>query len=150
MGVVYMILCLTTGEIYYGSTKRDWKERLGDHRNNKGNHSTSANQIISRKNYEFIVLEEVDDDQLLIRERYYIDTFPCINQRRPFRTDEDKLEYDKQQKAELRKNKEYNDKQRQHAITQYECECGSTFQICKKARHLQSKKHLAYQSNRAI
>jgi len=87
MGVVYMIFCLTTGEVYYGSTKR-WVLRKHNHRCLKG-HQSVAKQIIERGNYEFIILEQVDDDQLLIRERYYIDTFPCVNQIRPFRTNEE-------------------------------------------------------------
>jgi len=161
MGVVYMICCLTTGEIYYGSTKVDWKTRLRRHRHKLNR--TSSKQIIARGNYEFIVLEEVDDNQLLIRERYYIDTFPCINKQRPFITNEEsktyhqrwsKTYYETHKATMIIQQSEYQaqhkEEIKQRASKPFECECGSTVRWDVKSKHLQTKKHLAYQRSLAI
>jgi len=94
MGIVYMLCCKTTGETYYGSTTMDWKDRLTHHRS-KSNGCVSRH-IIARNDYEFVILEEVDDEQLRVREKYYITTFPCINKQSPFRTREEYLQYNKQ------------------------------------------------------
>jgi hypothetical protein len=75
-----MICCNITGEVYYGATKVCWKSRLSAHKNEKN--LCRSRYIINRGDYEFIVLEEVDDDQLLVRENYYITTFPCINHKK--------------------------------------------------------------------
>jgi hypothetical protein len=136
MGIVYMICCNISGEVYYGSTIMDWKHRLKAHRN-KRNHSISK-QIITRQNYDFIILEEVDADQLLIREKYYVTTFPCININLPFSTIEEKNQ------KNIKYREDHKEELKQHNSKPFECECGSIFRYDKQARHRKSKKHLAF------
>jgi len=107
MGIVYMLCCKTTGEAYYGSTTTDWKYRLKAHRS-KTNRSVSK-QIIERNDYEFVILEEVDDDQLLVREKYYITTFPCINKQLPFITKEEIKQRDKQYRQDHKEEQHYKE-----------------------------------------
>ncbi len=105
MGIIYFIKCLETNEIYIGSTKRTLKDRINGHRK-QVNHPrpTCSKQIIDRGNYIYDVLEEVEDnDKLLEREQYYMDTTDCINKQRAV-ADPD---YDKKYQAAYRiKNKE--------------------------------------------
>ena len=171
MGVVYKIHCRITGEDYYGSTKNDMKVRLWGHKQMKG---CSSKQIIERGDYEVVELEHVDDDQLLVRERHYITTYPCVNKKSPFRTEEeDKLYYQewaKQHKDELKQyNQEYRqthyDKLReQHRKYQrenkeklkaqqsqlYTCQCGVKSWWGNKKRHERSKFHLDFIKNLSI
>jgi len=150
MGIVYMLCCKTTGEAYYGSTTLNWKRRLNGHRNTQ---NCVSKQIIERDNYEFVILEEVDEDQLLVREKYYITTFPCINYKSPFTTREEKLQYDKQyyqdhKEEQLQHKKQYyqdhKEEVKQRNSKPFECECGSVIQWGDKSRHFKSKKHLAF------
>ena len=140
MGIVYMLCCKTTGEAYYGSTTTDWKRRLNNHC--KKDNRCVSKQIIARNNYEFIILEEVDDEQLLIREKYYITTFPCINKLSPLRTKEEQLQHFKQ------RYQDHKEEIKQQKSKPFECECGSVIRWSNKSFHLKSKKHLDYIQNK--
>ena len=140
MGIVYMLCCKNTGEAYYGSTIRDWKRRLKEHRC-KANRCVSK-QIIDRGNYEFIILEEVDDEQLHVREKYYVTTFPCINKTSPLPTREERLQQRKQH------YQDHKEEALQRKSTPFECECGCVVRWSGKARHFQTKKHLDYIQNK--
>jgi hypothetical protein len=61
-----------------------------------------------------------------------------LNTNRPFRTLEEKIEYEKQYRIENRTElyKKQNEKS--------ECECGGKFTKQNKLRHLNTKKHIAY------
>ncbi len=110
-GIVYFIKCLETQEVYIGSTKRKLNIRMNDH---KSHFNCKSRQIIDRGNYFYDTLEVVEDDEdILIREQYYINTMKnCINANRAYITPEQKLEYDRQYYQDNRdkiieKNKEY-------------------------------------------
>ena len=134
MGIIYFIQCLDTNEIYIGSTKQSIKKRMINHKSHsKKNDDCSSKQIIDRDNYIYDVLEEVDDnDKLREREQYYLDTTDCINVLRAVEDKQKRKEYVKQyNQVNLEKYKE--------VIT---CECGNTYTLRNKARHMKSKKHI--------
>tara|TARA_R110001632_G_scaffold144500_1_gene261025 strand:+ start:130 stop:552 length:423 start_codon:yes stop_codon:yes gene_type:complete len=98
-GLVYLIKCLTTAQNYVGSTNEGLKKRIA-------NHTSHCNRCISRKiikykNYEVIILEEnISDEDLLVREQYWMDhTENLINKKRAiaikYDTEEERLEADK-------------------------------------------------------
>jgi hypothetical protein len=100
---VYKIVCDTTNKFYIGSTTKKLCQRIAQHRSNykmykKGNyHYVSSFEVLEADNYNIILLEEVEcenKEQLLQRERHYIELFPeCINkERRPITTNDERIE----------------------------------------------------------
>ena len=78
--LVYSIECLTTNDLYIGSTKHKINKRLDGHKYS-GNGCLSKS-IIKRGNYKVNILEEVSCNskkELLIKEREYIEKINCIN-----------------------------------------------------------------------
>jgi len=161
MGVVYMIFCLETGEVYYGSTKH-YSRRQQHHKSLRTRPCTSK-QIIKRGNYEFIILEQVEDTQLLVRERHYITTFPCVNKQIPLRSDaqyrqenkEKMAQYYQENKEKLKQvraqyRQENKDKIAQKKSALFECECGTTCTIGHKAKHFRTKKHMNFISTGTV
>lgn len=79
MGIIYEIICWTTGLRYIGQTTRSFQERLYFH---KYNLDCSSKYVLEHGNYEIYELEKVDDELLLRdREKYYIQHSDCVNQR---------------------------------------------------------------------
>jgi len=104
-GKIYKIVDNTNENVYIGSTceptlarrlanhRRDYKEYL------KGgsNHTTSI-KILENNDYSIVLLEEFPcetKDQLLARERFYIENNKCINKKIPNRTQKEYYEQNK-------------------------------------------------------
>jgi len=102
-GKIYKLVCNNTGKIYIGSTcQSKLSQRLGEHRRafNK-NLCISSKQIIEGGNYNIVLIEKypcASNDELLKRERYYIDNLECTNKNLPCRT---KMEYKKDNRLKL-------------------------------------------------
>jgi hypothetical protein len=151
-GKIYKIVDNTNGNCYIGSTCEPiLARRLASHisaykfyLNGKRGYVTSF-KIIESGNYNIVLIEEYPcetKDQLLARERYYIDTLDCINKCRAGSVNElGKIEYDKQhyeknkEKIHLYKNKKFN------------CICGGKYTHTHKADHIKRKKHQNYFKN---
>jgi len=149
MGIVYKIHCLETGEDYYGSTKH-YSRRKQQHKFQL--RKCTSKQIIERGNYEFIILEQVEDTQLLVRERHYITTFPCVNKQIPLRSN---AQYYQENKEKIRQiqvqyYQENKDKLKQYYSALFECECGTTCTLCNKAKHFRTKKHMNFISTGTV
>jgi hypothetical protein len=138
MGVVYCIRCKITGETYYGSSIQSIPQRMEQHRSKRN--KTSSCSIIERGDYEVIVIEEVEDWLLPYYEKYYIKNFPCVNIKLPFATKEENIQND--QKQSNRYHQTHQTEIRQRKAIPYECECGHTITLSKKARHLRTQRHL--------
>ena len=79
MGIIYEILCWTTGLRYIGKTTLTLKQRLTNH---KCSTTCSSKLVIEHGNFEIYELEKVDDETLLKkREFYYIQHTDCVNMR---------------------------------------------------------------------
>ena len=104
---VYAITCNETGETYIGSTI-NIKTRMWQHRSISN--TCKSKQIIERNNYTVHILEEGFDDveyYMLEVERWYIETFPCVNKKIPGRTYKEFNDANKEQhKAYYQNNKE--------------------------------------------
>ena len=116
-GKIYKIVCNKTGNIYIGSTCEKLSNRLAHHRrtykyylNSHQMYSTSF-EILKYDDYSIILIEEINcktKEQLLARERFYIDSIECVNKIKPTRTNKewrednkDKIKQRKQEKAEI-------------------------------------------------
>ena len=94
-GKIYRIVCNNTGKVYIGSTTQSLSKRLVAHRldykkytNGKGNFITSF-EIIKNNDYSIILIENVacnNREELLKKERYYIENTDCVNKLVPLRT----------------------------------------------------------------
>jgi group I intron endonuclease len=151
MASIYGIRCLSTGEVYIGSTI-DFKKRQRDHK--APSNGCISKQIIERGNYEFYIIEECDVEQKLIRERFHIENTDCINKRVPLRT---KKEYKDSHKEEIKEyrnlhkdERKYYDKHRyqlnKEQIKQkhseiINCECGCKITKGRLSTHRKSTKH---------
>jgi len=101
------------GLTYIGSTTRPLSERFYEH---KRKTSCSSRVVLDKPDACIVLIENYkceDKEQLLARERHWIDTVDCVNLYRPMLYEGEKQEYD-QQYYEANKeqktlyNKEYN------------------------------------------
>ena len=77
MGIIYEILCWTTGLRYIGQTIRTLKQRLWYHQYHL---DSSARLVLEHGNYEIYELEKVENESLLReRELYFIQHTDCVN-----------------------------------------------------------------------
>ena len=119
IGYVYKIHDNTNGDDYYGSTIQTLKERLRKHKNDL---NCSSKSIIQNGDYNMILVQTIQFEnkkQLLELEKYYINNFNCVNKQLPFRTDEERIEYQtkyREEYYELNKDKinEYLKKYREN------------------------------------
>ncbi len=151
--------------IYYGSTC-DLNRRIKEHKNQNHNYCSSR-QIINRGNYEYAILEtheNIDEYDLVERERWYILNKVCVNKNIPHRTIAEYRQDNKEKRAEYyqdnkEKIAEYSQKYRQdnkEKIAEYRqdnkeklaekfnCECGGKYTYCHTTRHMKSQKHLKW------
>jgi len=177
-GKIYAIKCNETDDVYIGSTIQTLKERLGKHRRDmkrwkdgKGRNITSF-EIVQYDSCYIELLETYpcnSKEELLKKEKEYIESIECINKCRPFRTDEEKKEYDKEYAKEYREankervlqqhkeyyeaNKEkvlqyqkeyYEEKRKEKNKEKYTCVCGSNIRKSDRRKHERTKKHGDY------
>ena len=157
---IYQIVCNETGKVYFGKTTKSLEERLRRHCG--FDNTCTSKQIIERDNY---YIEEInstfDEKESINLERFYIETFECVNRMVPGRTyfewyqiNKDKKSiqkkewYSKNIVSTLENKKDYYIKNREKILEKkkelYTCECDSTLTIGKKYRHEKSQNHIKY------
>jgi hypothetical protein len=103
MGIIYKIE--VAGEIYIGSTTQKISQRQGCHNYNLRNpHNKHYNYLLYRfcrenniKNIKCKLIEEVDNDNIKIKEQEQIDLLnPILNSQKAFRTEEQLIEQKKE------------------------------------------------------
>ena len=186
-GKIYKIVCDNTGLTYYGSTcEKRLSRRLSKHRTNytsylknpENNFRTSF-KILEGGNYNIVLVEHYpcnSKEELLQKERFYIEKNECVNRNIPTRTYEKYYKYYSQLNAEKLKlyNKNYReenkeklneykknyillniDKRKQYLKNYHEknknlvvnCVCGSSLLKLNLLRHLKTKKHIDFINN---
>jgi hypothetical protein len=112
MGIIYKIV--VAGEIYIGSTKQKLYQRQSNHnkslRNPNCKDYNNPLYIFCREhNIKKIIcelIETVDNDNIFIKEQEYIDLLnPTINSHRAFRTEEQRIEQQKENRKKHNKIK---------------------------------------------
>ena len=133
--LIYKLSCNVTGKVYYGSTTRTISHRISRHKTSfRLDRGCRSKEIIENWDYKTEVLEEVNLENRLERESYYIKNFDCVNKKIPLRTKKEFMkEYDKE------RNKE-----------KYTCQCGIQYTRQHKARHEKSQKHIKYLESKTI
>ena len=145
-GKIYRIVCEETGRQYIGSTCSTLVKRLSNHKRS----NCACKDFINPK---IFLIEDYPCDrkeQLLMRERHWMENTDCVNIRRSIISREEKMVYDKNtytrqkniiiQRSKQRyiNNKEKINNQAKEKIT---CECGAI--VCRRhiSTHKKSKKH---------
>jgi len=147
--LIYKIVCndLNIKDCYVGHTT-NWIKRKSEHKTNCNNQN---NKEYNKNKYKFIrenggwdnwTMIEIkkypckDNNEACAEERrYYEELNANLNSRRPFRTEDEKKDYDKEQKQK-HKIKRY-----EKASQKIECECGSIIRRSDISTHKKSKKH---------
>jgi hypothetical protein len=104
-GKIYKIVCRKTGEVYVGGTAEKYlSQRLANHVRNfrhrdKGTKSISSYSIIERGDYYIELIENWpcgSVEELRQRERYWFDRTDCINKVKPYVSEDDHKERNRQ------------------------------------------------------
>ena len=89
-GKIYRLVCNDTGKQYIGSTTTFLSTRLSQHKKLlKDGRSGTSKEILENGNYSIVLIEDYPCDrkeQLLMRERFFIETMECINKKIPLQT----------------------------------------------------------------
>jgi len=163
-GKIYKIVADTDEEYkpYVGSTIQGLAERMGSHRSGykawKKNKQTCCNSydLFNRfgvENCKIILVEEYSCDskmKLLMKEREWFDKMECCNQKKPYISKEERINYNKDlcnQNMEkiIKYKKEYYQANKEQIAEKgkekFECDCGSICRKSDKTRHERSLKH---------
>ena len=131
IGKIYKIVDNTNGNIYFGSTTMELQDRLNKHIYmynrfvNRGVKKCTSVQIICNGDYKIELIEEVEPNDMLKRERFYIENNDCVNIMTPLRTQKERSRdwYDKnielskeRAKQQYLKNKDNEDYKEQARI----------------------------------
>jgi hypothetical protein len=102
---IYKIVCNITGLVYIGSTTQTLSQRLQDHKKNYKQYLNekfdfvSSFIIIENNNYNIILIEDCaceKKEQLLSKERFWIENTECVNLKIPLRTQKEWREDNKE------------------------------------------------------
>jgi hypothetical protein len=148
---IYRIVCEETGEVYIGSTTSPLNLRYNNHKCEAymENKFCVSRQIIHRGKHRIELIEEYpceNKQQLLWRERHFIDQTECINKIVPIVSGEEirQMWCEKSQKFRKTLNgKEYHDRMNKKytEMGSIKCECGLTYTYKHKVRHEKSISH---------
>ena len=87
---IYKIVCNITGLTYYGSTLQPISKRMYGHRSDyKQNKGCKSELVLAGSDYSYSLVEECqceNKEQLLRRERHWIENNECVNKAIPGRT----------------------------------------------------------------
>jgi hypothetical protein len=100
-GKIYKLIDNTNGNIYIGSTTQSLANRKSQHKRDtiSGRNKCKSKYIIENGDYVMILIENYpckSKEELLMRERYYIDNTDCINQVRCYISKDERKEYEKE------------------------------------------------------
>ena len=160
---IYQIKDNSNNKVYIGSTCDSLNHRLSLHKSHykrflKGLcNNIKSFEIIKNNDFKIELLEKCQittKEELLERERYYIQNNECLNKYIPGRTDK-QYKIDNKEKIII-KNKQYyidnkekfkqNDKEYREANKdklneKFDCECGGKYIYSHKANHIKTAKH---------
>lgn len=85
--IIYLLFSKSADLYYYGSTRQSLSQRLAEHkRDAKVNKSVNSKEIMKCHDYKIIALEEfqnIESNDLIIKEGNYITNNKCINKNIP-------------------------------------------------------------------
>ena len=95
-GKIYKLIDNTNGNIYIGSTIQKLSKRKSEHKADAKSKNCKSKSIIENGDYDIILIENYpckSKEELLMRERYYIDNTDCINQVRSHISKDERKKY---------------------------------------------------------
>tara|TARA_R110002074_G_scaffold211528_1_gene380965 strand:+ start:52 stop:582 length:531 start_codon:yes stop_codon:yes gene_type:complete len=163
-GKIYKIISPHTDKCYVGSTALQYlSSRMAQHRQDfRRGVSITSSEIIKLGDYEIVLLELCpcnSKDELHMRERHYMETLDCVNNKNVARTILEKVEIQRIcNKTHRMNNKEYHkkrtsdyyeknkdslkQKRKERDSSKITCECGCIISRANTTRHKKSKRHL--------
>ena len=170
---IYKIVDNTNDNIYIGSTCNSLKTRLAVHKSGYNHflkgiiNNVRSFDILKNNDYKIELLEDCDiktKQELLARERFYIENNECLNKNMPGRYDNGTQQYHKDYYIDNKDkiddyHKEYNAKNKdkiddyhkdyyihnkEKINEKFDCVCGGKFTHKHKSQHLKTTKHLNY------
>lgn len=110
---IYKIIDNTNGNIYIGSTCQPLSKRLAAHRSAynqymKGKKYVKSCDILKNNDYNIILIENyscTDKEELLARERYFIENTKCINTNIPGRKSNEWQKENQERRNELQRKR---------------------------------------------
>lgn len=147
-GKIYRIVCEETDQQYIGSTCSTLVKRLSIHKS-KMKSGTSKCACKDFINPKIFLIEDYPCDrkeQLLMRERYWMENTDCVNLKRPIVTHAEELirctkyyhSHKEQYQLYRDTNKEIISEKQKKKLT---CECGSVVSLRNMGAHKKSAKH---------
>ena len=152
---IYKLVLDHTDQIYIGSTCQNLCDRLSGHaRDFRKGKNCSSKKLFELGKVKIILIENVPCDskeELLKHERNYIETMVCVNKLIPFRSKEEKIEYQKEYKLKnneeiLKKMKEYRLKNKEKK-KEYDLKNIDKIKESKKEHYLKNKDKLKEKQN---
>lgn len=148
---IYRIFSTKGDKIYVGSTIQELHQRMCRHRAEfKEKKGYMSRLLFDEYGVEFChieLIENVEQDQRLVRERFHIENTPnCVNKRMPIRTDdekEDSKEKDKERKKAWAVAKKEEDPE---AFNKRACEIQKAFYQRNREEMLEKAKEYAKQN----
>jgi len=145
---IYKLVSDKLDLVYYGSTTRTLKQRLTCHKSNykrylkgKTNYGTSF-ELLELGDARIILVEDFPcerKEDLLARERFYIENNECINKEIPGRT---MKEYQQDNKEILKQyQKKYREDNQKQINRKIKCECGRVISFKNIVQHKKSLIH---------
>ena len=135
-------------DCYVGSTTYTLEIRLSKHINSRNCKSVV---ILDRKKFTMELIEEVETKDRFEREQYWIDELSTLSQQNCYwknikknKEETDKVYRENNRENIALKNKRYYETNRVKLNETIYCECSGKYVCINKARHLRTKKHLAY------
>ena len=152
-GKIYKILNHINDEVYVGSTTQSLCKRMAKHRSDRKYHEYKPlYKLMNEIGVDKFYIELIEDypcdniEQLLRQEGFYIRQIGTLNKIFSGRT---KTEYRNDNKEHmLERDKEYRETNKEKIAKlnseKFMCECGSTYNRQKKAKHQRTIKHQNY------
>lgn len=163
IGYIYKLTSVHTDKCYVGSTIQSIEKRFYDHSHHyaywkNGTQHYTSSFVLFELGIDAVQIEIIEEIvfeniiQLKDKERFYININNCVNKIIPNRTRNER--YVDNPKKDLLNNKKYYEKNKKNiCLSRSEkilCQCGNEITKGCKTRHLQSQKHLNYQSGIAV
>jgi hypothetical protein len=145
MPIIYKLI--GGDECYIGATIRTLNTRFREHKYHNGQQRPTSSKILfdkyGRDGVKIELLEEIDNDNLKIRETYWIENSPnCVNKIKSI-----PVTPERRREIEKKSRDKHRDIIHDRANIKIECECGGKYTHCNKLRHLKSPKHLNHHHN---
>ena len=159
-GKIYKLWSPQGNEIYIGSTVQPLYKRLCHHKS----HTDCSSKYLF-ENYDNVRIELIKEYpcnnkmELNRKEGKYIRENTCLNKYIAGRTQKEYTEDNKEYRAANKDHKKEYDKEyretnkekiNEKRSEKFDCDCGGKYTQNHKARHLKSKKHLAFMNSQQV